>query len=63
MNLQQIEVTLTPDGKMTVHVKGVKGSGCDKLFKGLEDLVGRPNVDNETAEYRQSLSASKAVRT
>ena len=62
MNLQQIEVVLTPDGKMTVHVRGVKGPTCDKLFKGLEDLVGRPDVDRKTEEYQQAPAVRNAVQ-
>ena len=62
MNLQEIEVTITTDGQMKIKIKGVKGTKCHDIIKGLDDLVGRPTVDRETEEYRQAPALSKAAR-
>ncbi len=52
MNMQEIEVTIDSEGKVSVHVKGVKGKECLELTKPLEEALGY-EIENRTytSEY------------
>ena len=43
--LQQIEVTIAPDGKVEVHIQGVKGNACLVVTKEMEQLLGDDIVE------------------
>lgn len=36
---EQIEITISPEGKITLHVQGVTGLACDDLTAALEMLL------------------------
>ena len=38
--LQEVEVTIARDGKVEVHVQGVKGQACLAITEELEQLLG-----------------------
>src|SRR5512133_2341554 len=40
MELQEIEVTIGPDGKVMVQVRGAHGTKCLELTKELEEALG-----------------------
>ena len=40
MNLEELEITINPNGQVEVRVRGVKGSACLEITKGLEDALG-----------------------
>ncbi len=40
MNLEELEITINPNGQVEVRVRGVKGSTCLEITKGLEDALG-----------------------
>lgn len=40
MDVQEIEVTIGKDGKVQVHVRGVKGDACLEITKALEAALG-----------------------
>ena len=40
MQITQIEVTVAPDGRVAIHVRGVKGTACRSLTSGLEQALG-----------------------
>jgi hypothetical protein len=40
MNLEEIEITISPDGKVEVHVTGVKGDSCLEITDDLERALG-----------------------
>ncbi len=40
MEMQEIEVTIGKDGKVELHVHGVKGKQCLEITAPLEELLG-----------------------
>jgi hypothetical protein len=40
MDVQEIEVTIGKDGKVQVHVRGVKGDACLEITQSLETALG-----------------------
>ncbi len=56
--MQEIEVTITPEGKVTIHVIGVKGEDCLALTEDLERALGGDVEDRlMTAEaYEQATN-------
>ncbi|HUH00893.1 MAG TPA: DUF2997 domain-containing protein [Kofleriaceae bacterium] len=49
--VEEIEVTIHPDGRVEVQVRGVQGPGCVAATKKLEQYLGG-NVSRElTDEY------------
>lgn len=40
MDVQEIEVTIGKDGKVQVHVRGVKGEACLDITRALENALG-----------------------
>ena len=40
MEIQEIEVTIDRDGKVSLHVRGVKGKKCLELTRPLEEALG-----------------------
>lgn len=53
MTNQELEITIEPDGYVTVHVVGVKGHKCLDLTKELEDALGTVTKRTRTSEYAQ----------
>ena len=51
-----ITVTITPDGKTVLAVKGAPGSSCKDLTKSLEAALGHVTDDTNTPEYHQHVS-------
>lgn len=40
MDVQEIEVTIGKNGKVQVHVRGVKGEACLDITRALESALG-----------------------
>ena len=40
MQTQEVEVTITPDGRVSLQVRGVPGHACLDLTRDLEQLLG-----------------------
>jgi hypothetical protein len=72
MDLQEIEVTISKNGSMKIHVRGVKGDACLELTKSLEDSLGGkvilreltpeaydPNTVNQNVDSKQQNRAKK----
>jgi hypothetical protein len=56
MEMQELEITIDREGVATIHVKGVRGPGCESLTKKLEDRIGETRERTYTAEYFEELS-------
>ena len=39
-NLEEIEITIDPDGRTRVQVRGVPGADCVALTAALEEKIG-----------------------
>jgi len=51
MDMQELEITIDRNGIATIHVKGVRGPGCESLTRKLEDRIGETRERIHTAEY------------
>ncbi|MBM4387781.1 MAG: DUF2997 domain-containing protein [Deltaproteobacteria bacterium] len=49
----EIDIQISPDGKVTFGVKGVKGKKCKELTKFLEEELGEVLNTQLTSEYYQ----------
>jgi len=48
---QQVIVTATPDGQVTVETVGVKGPACEKLSAAIEAALGDQATNKRKPEY------------
>lgn len=48
---QVIEVTVAPDGKVTVQTKGFAGSACKAASESLEKALGLKQSEKLTPEF------------
>lgn len=51
MSTEQVIVTISPDGDLTVEADGVIGKGCDALTKPFEEGLGATTSDQRKPEY------------
>lgn len=51
MEMQELEITIDPESKVFVRVKGAKGKSCIELSKPLEEALGTVESRTYTAEY------------
>lgn len=55
MDEESLDVIIHPDGRVELHVKGVKGQACSHLTASLEEALGG-EVDREwTPEYYETV--------
>lgn len=52
MTREEIEVTIGPDGQVSIQVRGVQGKGCLDLTRPLEAALGGV-VESRTATAEQ----------
>lgn len=65
MKVEQIEVTIGPDGKVRLETSGFAGEACLAATKDLESLLGAKNPERELkAEYydRAETKTAEKVR-
>ncbi len=48
---QEIEVTISADGQVSLRPTGVKGDDCVELTRAIEEAVGEVERREFTAEY------------
>jgi hypothetical protein len=65
MNKKELEITINPDGTVSVHVKCIKGQSCVDETKFLEDALGSKVESRElTSEYyEQGVATSNTTKT
>lgn len=51
MEMQEMEISISPKGEVQIQVKGVHGSSCLDLTKGLEQGLGTVEERKLTSEY------------
>lgn len=54
MNSPELEIVITPQGKVEIEVKGVQGPGCKDLTRALEDALGAVDERELKPEYYAS---------
>lgn len=64
MTMQELEITIDNEGRVLVHVNGVKGEGCLALTKNLENAVGNVQERSFSADYyEQPVDVSQYQKT
>ncbi len=56
-----IEVTVSPQGEVTVQTKGYAGAGCLEASRFLEAALGSALRDTKTPEFYQPTTAEQRV--
>ncbi|MFH1077631.1 MAG: DUF2997 domain-containing protein [Pseudomonadota bacterium] len=51
MEEHNLDIEISPTGKITVHIRGAKGAACMDYTKVLESIVGSINELQHTREY------------
>jgi len=51
MTMQELEITIDNEGRVLVHVMGVKGEECLALTKDLENAVGDVQERSFSSDY------------
>jgi len=57
-----IEVTVSPQGAITVQTKGFAGGDCLQTSKSLEQALGVVAADHKTAEYFNATETAQQVQ-
>ena len=57
-----IEVTVSPQGEVTVQTKGYAGGDCLAASRFLEEALGVPAQEQKTPEYYQQTAAAQQVQ-
>jgi len=59
---EEMEITISPEGAVRVHVKGIKGKGCVELKKTIEKAVGYVSEQKFTSEYYEQEEKAQIHR-
>jgi len=51
MHQRDLEITIGPDGKVELTVRGHKGRGCEDIARMFERIVGELVSQRRTSEY------------
>jgi len=63
MEMQELDITIDTERKVSIKVKGVKGTQCVELTRQLEELLGEVEERTYTGEYyEQNLNISQVER-
>jgi hypothetical protein len=50
----EIELFISEEGELKVHIKGVKGPGCLKILESLAQQIGTEKERTLTSEYYET---------
>jgi hypothetical protein len=51
MAQRELEISISQDGTVEVHVKGFKGKSCSEAVKLLQQVVGELKSEQKTSEF------------
>ena len=60
---QEIELFISDDGELKVHIKGMKGQGCLKVLETLAKEIGSEKGRTLTSEYYESTKNTNTTST
>lgn len=66
MEIQEIEITIAPDGKVELRVRGVPGTQCLDLTRELELALGNEIIERQMtadADAPQTVSEQNYLHT
>jgi hypothetical protein len=52
----ELEISISPDGTLELHIKGVKGKACQKTAELFKKIVGPQKSQKLTGEYYEAES-------
>jgi hypothetical protein len=59
MAQEELEIEISPSGKVTVRTKGIKGPACMDYADLLARIVGREEHREKTAEYYETAELAE----
>jgi hypothetical protein len=59
---QELEITISPEGKVTVRTHGIKGDACMAYADLLVQIVGREEERQKTEEFYQVEQGKTEIR-
>ena len=59
----EIELFISEDGELKVHIKGIKGPGCAKILDSLAKEIGTEKDRELTSEYYETDKTNNINRT
>jgi hypothetical protein len=54
MDRDELEIEISPDGKVTVRTVGIKGPRCVDVAEAIAKIVGREETRRLTEEYYEA---------
>jgi hypothetical protein len=54
MAREELEIEISPEGKVTIKTIGIKGPRCLEIGEALAEMIGREEHRQLTAEYYES---------
>jgi hypothetical protein len=54
MAQEELEIEISPDGKVTVTTKGIKGPACMDYADLIAQILGREESRQKTSEYYET---------
>ena len=58
---QKMEITILPNGEVSIKVLCVPGAACESVSAALESSLGKVKAKERTAEYYQESTESSEV--
>jgi hypothetical protein len=62
MAQQELEISISPEGKVTVRTKGLKGEACMKYANLLVEILGQEVSREKTEEFYETQQHETHVR-
>jgi hypothetical protein len=62
MPAKEIDVSISKDGMVKVHISGIKGPGCMEYAKLFERIVGTMEDVEHTSEYYEEASEDVGIK-
>lgn len=57
--MTKINITITPNGEIKIHIEGIKGRECLDFSKAFEEALGKVVDRKFTSEYYQEGSIKR----
>jgi len=58
---QKMEITILPNGEVSIKVLCVPGAACESVSAALENSLGKVKAKERTAEYYQESTETAEV--
>lgn len=62
MDKEELEITIAPDGSVSIKVAGAKGGKCLDITRPIEEALGDVKVRDMTPEYYEQPADAAKVK-